>query len=295
MEFTKDFSTTEQCRTYLCEQKWKDGYSCRKCGHDVSVKGRTRHHRKCQRCHYDESCTAHTLFHKLKFPIEKAFWIVYQLSTMKKGMSTLEISRQYGIHQETAWFFKRKVQQAMGTGKGPVLKGNVEVDEMTIGGSEEGAPGRSHGGKKIVQVAVEIDYPGDDDNDKPIMKNASAEVINDYSAEELGRAIDKMVDKDAMVTTDQWSSYPKAVGGRWHLTFPSEMGSNFEQLHWHIFNIKNWLRGIHHRISAKHTQRYLDEYHYRFNRRNQLASCPIRVLRRMINEPWLPYKIAVGT
>ena len=68
----------------------------------------------------------------------------------------MEIARQYGIHQETAWFFKRKVQQAMQSGTRTLLKGFVQVDEMAIGGLEKGYPGRTHGKKRMVEVAIEL-------------------------------------------------------------------------------------------------------------------------------------------
>ncbi|MFN8776774.1 MAG: transposase, partial [Flavobacteriales bacterium] len=87
--FMEKFQTENQCHAYLVESKWGKGFSCRRCQHAVSVKGRTWHHRRCKACGYDESSTAHTLFHKLKFPLPVAFTIVYQLTTMKKGMSTL--------------------------------------------------------------------------------------------------------------------------------------------------------------------------------------------------------------
>lgn len=294
VEFTQAFSNSEQCFDYLCEAKWGNGFKCRSCAHETAVKGRTRHYRKCQRCHYDESCTAHTLFHKLKFDVVKAFWIIYQLSTMKKGMSTMEIARQYGIHQETAWFFKRKVQQAMQSGTRTLLKGFVQVDEMAIGGLEKGYPGRTHGKKRMVEVAIELDEGGDGRRILKV-KNAAAVVVENYSAKELAKGINTMVDKEAAICTDQWSSYPAAVEGRLHITLPSDEGQNFPQLHWHIFNIKNWLRGIHHKVSREHLQSYLDEFHYRFNRRNQIASCPLRIMKRMINHPWLPYQQAIAS
>jgi hypothetical protein len=91
-EFMQKYGTREACYQHLYDLKWSQGYQCLKCEHPHWVKGRKWHYRKCQRCHYDESSTANTLFHKLKFPIEKAFMITYQLSTMKKGMSSCEIS-----------------------------------------------------------------------------------------------------------------------------------------------------------------------------------------------------------
>lgn len=294
-EFSQDFSNSDQCYAYLCEAKWAKGYQCRKCGNEKCIKGRTWYYRKCNLCYYDESCTSHTLFHKLKFPIVKAFWIVYQLGTMKKGMSTVEISRQYDIHQETAWFFKRKVQQAMSTGSDGLLGGAVEIDETVIGGAEQDMKGRSHGKKKMVAVAVEMEYSSLQE-EKPLarIKRAFAKVITGYSGKELSEAVEGMIHPDAVLITDGWRGYSTAVGSRWHAEFSSEQGANFEKLHWHIFNIKNWIRGIHHKISAAHTQHYLDEYHYRFNRRNFTSSNPVDLLQRFVSLDWLPYQFAKG-
>jgi hypothetical protein len=108
----------------------------------------TRHLRKCQICDCDESATAHTLFHKCKTPLVKAFWMAYMISTLKKGLSTCEIKRQLKITQKTALFWKRKIQQAMKSTELHLLSGVVEVDEMPVDGPEEGKPRRSKGKKK---------------------------------------------------------------------------------------------------------------------------------------------------
>ncbi len=288
--FVEDFHTQEQCFAYLTKMKWGAGFVCRKCGHTTSVYGRTWYYRRCQRCLHDESCTAHTLFHKIKFPITKAFWIIYQLSTMKKGMSSLEIARQYHINKGTAWYFKRKVQQAMQCSSSPLLHGFVQVDETAIGGHEKDKPGRSHGKKRVVQVAVELEVK----RDQIKMKRARAKVIADSSADEIKAAIDLMVDKDAVIHSDGWASYPKAASGRAHFIDESGNGSNFPQLHRLIFNIKNWLRGIHHQVSSEHLQSYLDEFCYRFDRRNQINTCPLRLLKHFVNHAWFPYKQAIA-
>jgi hypothetical protein len=190
-EFMQKYGTREACYQHLYDLKWSQGYQCLKCEHPHWVKGRKWHYRKCQRCHYDESSTANTLFHKLKFPIEKAFMITYQLSTMKKGMSSCEISRQYGIHQETAWYFRRKVQRAMQSLVIQSLRDNVEVDEAMIGGVETGRKGRSKGKKRKIQIAAEVGYPEDD---KPAyLKRAGAYMIDDFSATSLGKGLRNMV------------------------------------------------------------------------------------------------------
>jgi hypothetical protein len=44
--------------------------------------------------------TAGTLFHKVKFPLLKAFYIVYFVATSKKGISSTELSRKLSLRQK---------------------------------------------------------------------------------------------------------------------------------------------------------------------------------------------------
>ncbi len=290
--FTVDFATDDDCRRFLMEQKWGTGFICRRCGHTKSVKGRTWYYRRCQSCKYDESCTAHTLFHKIKFPLVKAFWIVFQLSTLKKGMSTCAIAQQYGIHQETAWFFKRKVQQAQSNVGEDLLLESIEVDE-TMFGRDPDSKGRYPGTKSIIQVAIEVDFEEKNGEIKQRIKRARAKHIKDFSADTLSEGIEEMIDDQALVTTDGWAGYENAMGERWHLVFNSDGGEDFKKLHWFIFTLKNWLRGIHHKVSSFHLQKYLNEFIYRFNRRNIFSSSTSEVLKSMVKSAWMPYRHAI--
>lgn len=111
IHFMKQYGTEEQCFNYLSMLKWSSGYQCSKCGCTDAIRGRTWHHRRCKSCKYDESCTANSMFHKIKIPLPIVFAIIYQLASIK--MSSCEIARVYGIHQETAWIFRKKVLEAM--------------------------------------------------------------------------------------------------------------------------------------------------------------------------------------
>ena len=63
---------------------------------------------------------------------------------------------------------------------------------------------------------------------------------------------------------------------------PSNKGNNFPELHIHIMNIQGWLRGIHHHCSKEHLQGYLDECHYRYNRRNHMETIFDNLITRMV-------------
>jgi transposase-like protein len=242
---------------------------------------------------YDESATAHTLFHKLKFPIESAFTIVYILSTVKKGMSSCEIARQFNIHQETAWFFKRKVQEAMKISPSRKLKDNVEADETFMGGFEPGKPGRSNGKKRAVEICVEVDYSDPASKTGKIIE-AKAELIEDCTSASLEGALDKMVEHGSVLTTDGWGGYVSAAHNHWHDVAESNNGENFKLLHWHIFNLKNWLRGIHHHVSGSHLQSYLHEFNYRFNRRNHGNKIVFGLLSVMCSMPEMQYSSLIA-
>jgi hypothetical protein len=94
INFAERFTTDEKCHEYLATIKWDIDYRCAKCSHPKYFAGKQPRGLYCIKCHYDESATAHTLSHKLKFPLRKVFYIVFIVVTGKKGISTHELSRK---------------------------------------------------------------------------------------------------------------------------------------------------------------------------------------------------------
>jgi len=260
-EFYAYFITNEDCMEYLADIKWPGGYQCRKCGCKEYMNGKRSFSRRCKCCKYDESVTAHTLFHKVKFSLHTAFEMVFLITTQKKAISSLALSEELGLHYETVLNFRRKLQKAMESSLKHPLEGNVEVDEFAVGGPDQGKQGRAKGDKKLVSVALEITVSGH-------FGRAYAVPVKDYSSTELKKIFDAHISQDALVRTDKWTGYLPIKK-----VFPlleqdySNNGSGFEELHIHIMNIKGWLRGVFHHISEKYIQRYMDEFHFRFNRR----------------------------
>jgi hypothetical protein len=216
------------------------------------------------------------MFEKLKFSILIAFHIVFKISTKKKGMSSLELSHEFELRQMTCWSFKQKVQQVMKSSLKSPLTELVHVDEFVIGGPEEGKKGRSKGLKKLVVLAVEILEDG--------VGRAYAEVIEHSSAIELGGFLKKYVSQEAEVISDKWKGYTPLKKEFKNLKqIASEEGKNFKELHIHIMNIKGWLRGIHHHCSKERMQNYLDEYHFRYNRRSNMDTIFDMLIRKMVD------------
>jgi hypothetical protein len=276
IKFNKAFSTDEDCYRYLAEIKWNETeFHCKKCCHTKYCKGVKPFSRRCMKCKYDESPTAGTLFDKCKFPLLLAFHIAFKISTKKKGMSSLELSREFELRQKTCWEFKWKIQQAMQSSKSHPINEIVHVDEFYIGGPEEGKPGRSKGNKKLVVVALEIVKGG--------VGRAYAQVISDASNTSFKPFFETYISKDAKIVTDVWKGYILLKKDYPNMEqMKSEKGKNFPDLHFHIMNIKGWLRGIHQHCSEDRLQGYLDEFHFRHNRRSNMETIFDTLIRRMV-------------
>ena len=147
--FKSRFGDKKACYEYLAELKWVNGYNCTKCKHDDFIKGKQPFSRKCRKCGYDESTTSGTMFHRLKFGIDKAFEMLYEIVVGKKGASSIWLAEHFGVQQKTSWYFRKKVQLAMKSSGNYPLEGNVHVDEFEIGTPKKGEQGRSVSKKKM--------------------------------------------------------------------------------------------------------------------------------------------------
>jgi len=277
IKFYRAFNNDEACYRYIAAIKWSDkNYKCKKCGNDKYCKGRKPYSRRCIKCGFDESPTSGTMFDKCKFPLHLAFHIVFKVSTKKKGMSSLELSKEFELRQMTCWEFKWKIQQAMKSSKKYPLEGEVQVDDFFIGGPEEQKRGRSKGKKRLVVVALEKVKNG--------VGRAYAQIIEHASEEEFKPFFNTYISKQADVITDEWNGYsPLKKDYPTLQQIPSNDGKSLPDLHIHIMNLKGWLRGIHHHCSKERLQGYLDEFHFRYNRRNNMDTIFDLLIKRMVN------------
>lgn len=280
--FQSKFPDAESCYKYLSELKWKNGYTCPACSNNKYCKGIRKYDRQCTRCCHLESPTAGTLFHKVKFSILKAFWIVYYVSTNKKGIASTELSRKLQLRQKTCWLFKQKVMQAMESSDRHPLEGKVEVEKFEIGfrsGTKKKKP-------KLIIIAIERKTKG--------VSRIYAKQISESSRNNLRNFIENKVSSDAEVKVSSKAPFlilekemnnlkPKGKG---------TPGIHFDHMRRVIYGFKSWLSGIH--GHATHLQYYINEYCYRYNRHRMKEEIFDDLVTRMVRHAPAPYKFIVS-
>ena len=112
---SETFGSTEKCLRVLSEWKWKDGFTCRKCGGTNYCKGKTPYSRRCTSCKSDESATAHTVFHHCRISLPLAFEMAY-VCCSKPGTPASEISRKFETREMTCLKFKKRILGCSGEG-----------------------------------------------------------------------------------------------------------------------------------------------------------------------------------
>lgn len=130
-EFQTRFETQAECLEFLAEQKWKLGFTCKKCGHTNFCEGKTPHSRRCTKCKHDESAKVGTLFEGCRFPLPKAFYIAYIVCNAK-DVSTHEISRQLELRQMTCWSFKKKLQECVSESAEVSTERKIEIEKILL-------------------------------------------------------------------------------------------------------------------------------------------------------------------
>ena len=114
------FRSDEKCLEFLAGIKWANGFVCKKCGNTNFCSGREPFSRRCTKCKSKETATNGTIFHGVKFPISKAFYIAYNICKGKENISSYEFGRRLSLRQMTCWNFKTKIEHAL-----------VEVDTLS--------------------------------------------------------------------------------------------------------------------------------------------------------------------
>lgn len=110
-EFMEIYPDDEACLKYLATLKWpQNQFTCRKCGNNKYSKGNSPHSRRCSKCNHIERIYTDTIFGGIKFPILKAFYMLFLAGT-GKNMTIDEIATALNMRKQTCWAFKKKIKE----------------------------------------------------------------------------------------------------------------------------------------------------------------------------------------
>lgn len=256
-EFNQWLPDEESCIKFMIQSRWPDGFACPRCGHNEYFWIDTRKLLQCKVCGYQTSVTAGTVMHRSKMPLLMWFNAAFFATTHTPGLSALQFQRRMGISSyQTAFTMLHKLRAATVRTDRTQLSQLVEVDETYIGGHREGKPGRGAEGKVIVAGAVDVRGK--------YANRIRLWVIPDVTASTLTEFVTSNVEPGSTVKTDEWISYAKLPADYEHV-----VSTDLIHIHRVFSNLKTWLLGTHHgSVGKQHLQAYLNEFMFRFNRRN---------------------------
>jgi transposase-like protein len=275
IEVTKAFATDEQCLAYLESRRWPKGVRCLTCGNDKVSKITRKTAGKNKRaqlyqcleptCKQQFSATTGTIFHDSHLPLNKWYMAIALIVDAKKGMSALQLTRHLGCNYRTAWYLSHRIREAMDEPDGLKLTGTVEIDETYIGGKQRGHFRK----KQNKDVVLGIRQRGG-----PLKLIQ----IRDTKQGTLYEAIAEHVDakNTKHIVTDDAGAYNFRLT-KFHRIKHSKIRHSAKEyvkgeVHTNTVEnafslLKRAVIGTYHQLSIKHLQRYLDEFGYRFNRR----------------------------
>lgn len=263
------FSDENVCLEHLKAMRWKDGIYCPNCGCKKVYSFSDNKRYKCSDCRKQFTAKVGSIFENTKIPLQKWFVAIYLVSSHKKGISSLQLSKDLGITQKNAWFLLHRLRHASTTDAfNAPLSNTVEADETYIGGKEknkhknkktEGTQGRSTLTKTPVLAVVER---------KGFVKAVKS---NNVDGRAIGQFITNNVVLGSNLMTDEYRIY-QSVKWLYKHNFVKHGEGQYviDDCHTNTIEgffslLKRGIVGIYHSVSAKHLDNYLNEFTFRYN------------------------------
>jgi len=266
--FNAQFPDNDSCLDWLKDQRWPSGLvpcdKCRKERKHHRVTGRPAY--ACDYCGSMVSPMAGTIFEKSSTALRTWFYAMYLMSATRCGISAKQIQRETGVTYKTAWRMFKQIRTLMS--EEISLEGEaVEMDETYMGGKRKGLRGRpgADSRKACVVGAVEREKG-----------RVVAIVANDATSKTLKGIAKEYILPESTIYTDEYVAYKglNEINGYTHRRIRHKLGvyvmgdvhTNTIEGFWSL--VKRGIGGVYHSVSKEYLQTYLDEFSFRYNRRN---------------------------
>jgi transposase-like protein len=264
------FPDQETARVYLEGRLWPQGPRCPVCGLGEHITARKGGYYRCNQCKEDFTVRTGTIFERSHVPLHKWIYAMYLLVTARKGISSMQLAMEIGITQKSAWFVLHRLREACGKKYIEKLQGIIEIDETYVGGLEENkhtSKRRNAGRGAVGKTAIlGMRERGGRTVAKPVARTNKATIQT---------AIIRQVEAGSTINTDEGGAY-EGLASLWftHQTVNHKAGeyvrddvttNSVESV---FAVLKRGLHGVYHHASAKHLDRYVDEFTFRLNEGN---------------------------
>jgi transposase-like protein len=201
--------------------------------------------------------------HDTHLPLWKWFLAVYMIVESKKAISANQIKRMIEVTYKTAWYLCHRIRAALLTPAG-LLSGVVEIDECFIGPKARGRSAKRYENKRALLGVTER-------GGKTAIKSArkaNKQTIREFLEQHLGKGVEAIYSDDGGAYDDLSTDKRKheVVRHSKEEWVVGDVHTNNMEGVWGLF--KRSIVGAYHKISHKHLDRYIDEFEFRFNNRN---------------------------